>query len=232
MQRFKNSRVYLKTQIMKIIKLSFLMLLFVTSSRAQEAQPNANKTGLEGGLNLYSFTVRPGNFSTAYQPVHDHQIFSGAYFKLYRGRHGFRSEVVYSKRDLRGPKGLYTDGPTTSVELKLGYQYTLIDRRLNLYCFADAGYDYFRTRTHYYWPLYADYIAPPYYQNYLLNGYQLTVSPGLGLRWKIGKHLALTYEGSAQLFYASQKINPDKSGKGESIGINAKPTRLTIGFIF
>lgn len=217
---------------MNTTKLSFLMLLFVLSTRAQDTQPAAGKTGFEAGLNLYSLTMRPGDFATAYQIVQDHQIFSGAYFKIHRGRHGFRSEVVYSKRDLRGQEGRFLNGPTTSAELKLGYQYTLVDRRLSLYCFADAGYDYFWTRTYNYWPLYADYIAPNYYQNYLLNGSQVTVSPGLGLRWKIGKHLALTYEGSAQFFYASQKFNFMSSRRAESIGINAKPTRLTIGFIF
>lgn len=216
-----------------------LCLLLAAFATAQSDSSSNRKTRFEGGLHLYSFTLRPGDFHTRYAKVNDHQVFGGVYFRMHRGRHALRSELMYSKRQLRFAPGALYGLPTTSFELKLGYQYAITRGRLAWYAFADAGFDHFRQRQNYYYypsPLAENLTVLPYYDPYnshLLNGSQFSVSPGMGLSWKMGKHLVLSYEASAQFFYARQRPQLYYNSRIYQLaGINAKTTRLTLGFLF
>lgn len=238
--------VFIKKHQMKksmYYALAGVLCLMAATANGQEVSSESGgnkKFKWEGGFNLYSLTIRPGSFATAEQPVYDYQAFSGMYGKLHCNSNTFRTELGFSRRDLHqtlNPTSQLTNG-VTSFEFKLGYQRNFTHGRLRVYAFADLEYYHF-------WPTPEYYIYGPYYlynesilpyypvERYKLRGDMLAVAPGVGLSWRIGKHLVLGYEASAQFFYNKvRSTNVMYRDPMRSVGINAKAARFTIGFIF
>lgn len=230
---------------MHVIWLSVACVLLVTPFRAQpdsSRTKTSHKPGLEAGFNLYGLTLRPGNFYTNYKVITDQQVFSGMYLKYHMGLNALRWEVNYSQRYFRYQQGPYgamgkNQVPARSFEIKMGFQRSFGTGRFSLYGFADLEYNYFWTpygpfyQPGYYYENIALYA--PYYEYYRISGSFFCLSPGAGLRWKIGNHIALSFETTAQLFYAREKPDNYSTNKTiESVGINAKPVRLSVGFTF
>lgn len=230
---------------MESILVTVACVLLITPFRAQTDSSRTKtspKPGLEAGFNLYGLTLRPGSFYSNYKVITDQQVFSGVYLKYHMGLNALRWEVNYSQRYLRyqqGPYGATSRNlvPARSLEIKMGFQRSFGQRAFSLYGFADLEYNYFWTPNGpFYQPgYYYENIAlyAPYYEHYRIAGSFFCLSPGLGVRWKIGKHIALSFETTAQLFYAREKPDYYSSNKTiESVGVNAKPVRLSVGFTF
>lgn len=227
------------------LSLLFLMLIMtpVLSQKDSSTVPGESKTKLlryEIGTYVYGLTLRPGDFSTRYKMVWDNQAFSGLYYKRYFGKNVFRSSLEYSRRTVyfgKESRVRYSSsrGELASLELKLGYQRLLNDKRFSPFLFADAEYSYFRPLIGpIYYPLYTSSLIAPdyyYYQRYSLNGSFFSVSPGFGLRWKMQPQLIMTAEASAQ-FFISRERSSSYYDTYHSIGVNAKPIKLSIGYLF
>lgn len=223
-----------------ICLLCFSML--ETRSQNDTLSKNKKKGTYEAGFNLASMTLRPGNFYTRYKLVMDNQAFSGLYLKYHIGKNALRWELNFSQRNLRYNAGymgsLYKSQSTTkSLELKMGYQRSFWQKRWSFYYFADLEYNHFWGNYANYYPLAYEYsIAPyPYYNpgSYSMSGSMLSISPGIGLRWQLGKHLALGMETNAQLFLARERGNYYLPGNtGNVMGVSVKVAKFNVGFIF
>lgn len=225
---------------MKKLQLIFLALTMTTqSARSQEDKTgNTKPMRYELGFNLFSLTLRPGNFNTDYKMVSDYQAFSGIYFKYHFGQNALRSEINFSKRNLRSnwPFSPIVE-KTTSLELKAGYQRSFTKGKFSIYAFADAEYYYFHPEQYYYHPmpypsLYMYPMPADETRSFMIKGSYFCLSPGLGFRWKLGEHFLLGYEAGAQFFYARTKYAEAYSGIMESVGINVKSARFSIGVNF
>lgn len=224
----------------------FALLLCSLSVFSQKdsiaAKPNntSNTVRFELGTFVYGLTLRPGDFATRYKMVWDHQVFSGVYCKRYYNKNAIRSSIEYSRRSVYFGDRSYSRfssnrGELASLELKIGYQRMLSNRRVAPYIFADAEYSYFRSLYYpTYYPYYSSYLIAPdyyYYQNYSLSGSFFSVSPGFGMRITLLPHIFVNAEASAQ-FFISKERGAYAYDTFSSIGINVKPLKLSIGYAF
>lgn len=233
---------------MKNSKHLYLIILVMCSLSALSQKDSSSSTPsnsnnpirFELGTFVYGLTLRPGEFTTRYNMVWDNQAFSGIYYKRYHGKNAFRTSAEFSRRTVyfgsnNFPRNAYYRGELASLELKLGYQRMLGDKKFAPYLFADAEYSYFRPILQpVYYPYYtSSMIVPDYYyqQHYTLGGSFFSISPGFGVRWSVFQHLFINAEASAQLFISRERANYYYESFS-SIGINAKPLKLSIGYSF
>jgi len=184
------------------------------------------KTVYEMGINLYALTLRPGDYYSGYSTIRDNQIFSGIYLKCFHGQYALRFGVDYSQRTFAAGQWNHA----TSFDLKAGCQRLLGKRRLAAYVFADLEFSHM-TRQAYgapYYSIYADYYNP----YYTINSNTGCLSPGLGLRWKLGKLVVLNLESGVQLYYASEFGTGFSYDKSTSVGMNVRVAKLNLGFTF
>ena len=125
-------------------------------------------------------------------------------------------------------------GELVSLELKFGYQRLLNTKKIAPYLFTDAECTFFRSINYpRYDFIYSSSITYPgyNYRFYTLSGTFLSLSPGIGVRWCIKPHVFINAEAAAQLFYARERLLSNYE-MANTVGINAKPLKLSIGFIF
>jgi len=205
--------------------------------------PAKAKIIYEMGINLYGLTVRAGDYYTQYTNVLDNQIFSGLYFKLFKGKNVLRAALDYSQRSAYYGKQPFSTnsgnsrGQLKSMEIKVGYQRMLGKRRFAPYVFSDLEYNYFwqpAPAQQDFYPMYSSYSYNYiYYRYYTLSGSFFCVTPGFGLRWNIAKCVVLNFETGAQFFYSHERSsNNFEPNHFKSAGINAKPAKVSIGFTF
>lgn len=221
-----------------------MMLLISGSIMAQKdtLAPDGNtsrKAVYECGMNVYGLTIRAGDYYSEYKNVWDNQVFSGLYLKRHVGKNALRASLEYSRRRALFGKEAWSatranTGQLVSVDLQVGYQRSFGQGTCSPYVFADAAFaHYFPVAVNYTYPYLYSYssFAPTYfyYRYYTLSGSFLSINPGLGLRWSLAKNVCLNIETCAQFFFSHERT-PERSETFNSVGVNARPLRLSIGF--
>lgn len=231
-------------QLTVLLLFCFLSNSFFTQSTAltplQDSVSPKKKVFYEMGMNIYALTMRGGDFYTKYDVVLDNQIFSGIYFKLFKGKNSLRTSLNYSNRNVYNSVPPFSHsrgalGQLKSIEINLGYQRMFGKKKLAPYFYSDLEYIHFwqlgQIQPAFYpTPYYSSY-SYDYYRYYSLTGSFYCLSPGMGLRWRIGNHLVLNFETGAQFFY-SKEFDFYGSRLVNNVGINAKPLKFSLGFTY
>jgi hypothetical protein len=226
--------------------ISLILTLLVSSLYSQKdslatSPPDVkSKPQFEIGINLYGLFIRPGDYFSHYQKVWDSQVFSGIYVKRYTGKNAIRASVEYSRRNVYfGKQPLSHNGvgkgQLASLELKLGFQRLLSSKKIAPYVFTDLEYTHFFRVSLLSPNYYLSSLSVPYYYDYnryyTLAGAFVSISPGIGMRWTLTKNLLLNIESSAQ-FFLSREMGVRNHEPVNSIGLNVKPIKLSLGFKF
>jgi hypothetical protein len=184
------------------------------------------KWSRELGLNVYSFTVRGGNFYTNYKTVYDHYAASGLSLKFFHGKSAIRTSVDYFQK-ITIDRARF---PNQSLSFKTlqfagGYQ--------RYFVFTDLSYSYGKELTHGYndGPLYFPYYRYEYNLNTVRTS-AFSASPGIGLRLRLRKNMILNLETGAEFFYMKQFGTYTFGTANEITGINLKPMKCSFGFTF
>lgn len=214
--------------------------LFSQKDSSLIAPLSGSKIRYELGTQIYGINARAGNFQSNYSTVWDNQVFSGLYLKKYFGKNAIRTSIEYSKRRIYRSADpelgrYYMQGQLASLDLKLGFQHLMADKKFSPYWFTDLEYSYFFATP---WPIYnvmpySSYLVPynPYYRFYTMNGSQIALNPGIGIRCRLSSMVCLNIESAAQLFYFHENRAVSINSLN-SIGINAKPIKISLGVTF
>lgn len=231
---------------MKPFTLLFLVCAIGIACRGQaqadssKAAAHTKKWSREIGLNIYSSTIRSGNFYSDYKPVYDHYAASGLSLKFFHRKSAIRTSVDYfQKIILNRVRAVHKrDISFKTLPVAAGYQRYFGNKRLMPYVFTDLSYSYGKELTSgpYYGPLYYDTYLP--YPGYIY-GYNLTTitshvfsaSPGIGLRLRLGKNMILNLETAAEFFYMKE-FGTYNYRSLRTTGINLKPLKCSFGFTF
>lgn len=190
----------------------------------------------EASLTVYAGTIRGGNFYSQYRSRYDQYAFSGISMKFFRGPHAIRSSVDYFQRMGIG-KAYFPDDRTISFktfQLAAGYQYHFGKGRVMPYLFADLSYGFGKELVHvpYYrelaYPTHLPYVYEHDLQTVTTHAFSLT--PGAGLRFRLGKQLVLNVESAAE-FFVMRQLDLYLPASNV-VGINAKVLKCTFGFTF
>jgi hypothetical protein len=212
----------------------------VGQSDSSKAPAAMKKWSREIGLNVYSSSVRGGNFYSDYKPLYDHYAASGLSLKFFHGKSAIRSSVDYfQKIILNSIRAVHErDISFKTLQVAAGYQRYFGNKRVMPYVFTDLSYSYGKelTRVPYYNELYYDTFLP--YPGYIY-GYNMTTvtshvwsaSPGIGLRLRLGKNIILNFETAAEFFYMKDYETYNYKSH-RTTGINLKPLKCSFGFTF
>jgi hypothetical protein len=239
MQRFyKKLVLFIKPFLMKKAVQFYFLLVLMPVRLFCQADSQAVKNGVsakhELGMNLYAFSVRPGDFYSQYRNRIDNYLFNGLYYKRYYGRSAMRYSINYFQRLINfGNSFNGTYFPSRTFQAAIGYQ-RLLGKSLKTvpYVFADISYSSLSEvrggESYYNYPYYlsSSLAYYPYYDTYAVQTFQGAVSPGIGLRIHLGKNVALTMETALQFFYQVENHSY------RSIGVSARPFQCQIGFMF
>lgn len=216
-------------------------LVIISSVNMVVAQTDSvsskKKRKYEWGMNLYSSTIRGGDFYSNYKLVSDHYCFSGLYFKTHRGKNAFRYSAGYFQKIIDNSyffsrlPGRFIS--SRSIQLTAGYQRSLNGNKVVPYFFSDVSLDHTKEMirdVYIYYPYGSkiDYYPGGYGLRRI--GFQLGIVPGFGMRVKLKKNAFLNFETAAQFFF--YKGFGGSPGPYKMIGVNAKPFVCQLGILF
>lgn len=255
MQRFGLSAVLsiIKHQIMKT-KLLMVCCAGLFLSQGLHAQATASDSILKSGtktafcelgMQLYSLGLTATDHYYYYNPkLVDHTLFSGLYFKWFKGRDVLRASFSYSQKVVLSTD-LYSsywpqphhNGIIRAGDLKIGYQRLFRSKKLAPYFFVDVHYGYSKQNGrfgNYMYPMYNELTVP--WQNndreYLIERSQLGICKGLGLRWNVANRLVLNLETYLEYYYYLQQDIKNSTYKQRGLGLNFNPVQFSVGFKF
>ncbi len=211
----------------------------VAQTDSSKAPAATKKWSREIGINVYSSTIRGGNFYSDYKPLYDHYAASGLSLKFFHGKSAIRSSVDYfQKIILNRVRAVHErDISFKTLQVAAGYQRYFGNKRAMPYVFTDLSYSYGKelTRTPNYDALYDTFLPYPGY----IYGYNMatvtshvwSASPGIGLRLRLGKNIILNFETAAEFFYMKEFGSYNYKSL-RTTGINLKPLKCSFGFTF
>jgi hypothetical protein len=189
-------------------------------------------------MNLYSSSVRSGNFYNNYKTVYDHYAVSGLSLKFFHGKSAIRSSVDYFQKITVERARSFLNQPLSfkSLQFATGYQRYFGNKKVMPYVFTDLSYSYGKEliRGNNYGPLeyvYSIAYVPYYYNPVTVRTSAFSASPGLGLRLSLRKNMILNLETAAELFYMKQFGTYTFGTANEITGINLKLLKCSFGFI-
>lgn len=255
MQRFGLSAVLsiIKHQIMKT-KLLMVCCAGLFLSQELHAQATASDSILKSGtktafcelgMQLYTLGLTPvDQYTNSNSTVFENTLFSGLYFKWFKGRDVLRASFSYIQ------KAVLSDNPYTSLgylsqnngvlragSLTIGYQRLLGSKKLAPYFFVDLHYGYSKQNgrfDYYMYPMYNE-LTVPWQDNgreYLVERSQFGLCKGLGLRWNVASRLVLNLETYLEYYYYIQQDIKNSTYKQRGLGLNFNPVQLSVGFKF
>lgn len=226
--------------------LSLLVLVCTLGTACQmQAQTDSSKTlkhtkkwSHEIGLNVYSSTMRGGNFYSDYKPLYDHYAASGLSLKFFHGKSAIRTSADYfQKIILNRVRAVHErDISFKTLQVAAGYQRYFGNKKLMPYVFTDLSYSYGRELTRVpnydalYYTIYLPY--PGYgYNMTTLTSHAFSASPGMGLRLRLRKNIILNFETAAEFFYMKEFSTYNYKSL-HTTGINLKPLKCSFAFTF
>lgn len=205
---------------------------------SSKALPGKKKWSREIGINVYSSTIRGGNFYSDYKPLYDHYAASGLSLKFFHGKSAIRSSVDYfQKIILNRVRAVHErDISFKTLQVATGYQRYFGNKRAMPYVFTDVSYGYGKelTRTPNYDALYDTFLPYPGYYGYnmtTITSHVFSASPGIGLRLRLGKNMILNFETAAEFFYMKE-FGTYNYRSLRTTGVNLKPLKCSFGFTF
>lgn len=231
---------------MKPFTLLALVCTLGTACRMQ-AQADSSKAlsvkkkwSHEIGLNVYSSTIRGGNFYSDYKTLYDHYAASGLSLKFFHGKSAIRTSADYFQKIILNRARAIHDRDISfkTLQVAAGYQRYFGNKKVMPYVFTDLSYSYGKelTRAPYYGPLYYDTYLP--YPGYIYGSNLITVtshawsaSPGIGLRLRMRKNIILNVETAAEFFYMKE-FGTYNYRSLRTTGINLKPLKCSFAFTF
>jgi hypothetical protein len=205
-----------------------------------QAQTDSSKTvsktkkwSHEIGMNLYSSTVRGGNYYTHYKTVYDHYAASGLSLKFFHGKSTIRTSVDYfQKITIDRAQSQNQNISFKTLQFAAGYQRHFGNKRVMPYVFTDLSYSFGKELTRgYYGPLYLPYYRYEY-NLVMIRTSSFSASPGIGLRLRLSKNMIINLETGAEFFYMKEFGTYTFDTANEITGINIKPLKCSFAFTF